>query len=104
VVAELISGLPTVSDAERLSEDAGLNKVTSFTAKEEFDYASGSEFLNSPLVNDFLLPNWLQSIPEDVRQQVRDELARIIDEERHAGEFALTVKATLVVGNKARVQ
>jgi hypothetical protein len=46
----------------------------------------------------------LQSIPENVQQDVRNELARIIDEERHAGEFALTLKATLVVGKKARLQ
>jgi hypothetical protein len=30
------------------------------------------------------------------------ELARIIDEERHSGEFSLTLKATLVVGTKSR--
>jgi hypothetical protein len=50
------------------------------------------------------LPNWLKSIPHDAQQRVRDELARIIDEERHTGAFLLTVKATLVVGKKARVQ
>ena len=103
-VEHLITELPTVSDAERWSEEAGLVSVTSFTAKEEFDYASGSEFLKSPLITDFLLPNWLQSIPEDVHQKVRDELAHVIDEDRHAGEFALTVKATLIVGKKGRMR
>jgi SAM-dependent methyltransferase len=104
VVERLITDLPTVSEAEELSEAAGLDNVASFTAVEEFDYASASEFLISPLITDFLLPNWLQSIPESERQRVRDELARLIDEERHAGEFVLTLKATLVVGKKARVQ
>jgi hypothetical protein len=32
------------------------------------------------------------------------ELARIIDEERHSGAFSLTLKATLIVGKKGRVQ
>ncbi len=103
-VEHLIADLPPVADAEKWSEEAGLDHVTSWTTKEEFDYASGSEFLNSPLITDFLLPAWLQSIPDAARQKVKDELARIIDEERHAGEFALTLKATLVVGKKQRVQ
>ena len=103
-VEQLITNLPTVSDAESWSEEAGINEIKSWTAIEEFDYQSGAEFLNSPLITDFLLPVWLQSIPESVQQDVRDELARIIDEERHSGEFALTLKATLVVGKKARVQ
>jgi ubiquinone/menaquinone biosynthesis C-methylase UbiE len=103
-VEQLISDLPTVFEVEEWSEEAGLNNVSSFTAREEFIYASGSEFVNSPLITDFLLPNWLESIPQDSLQKVRDELARIIDEERHAGDFALTLKATLVVGIKARLQ
>ena len=103
-VERLIADQPTVSDAERWSDEAGLVDVTSWTTIEEFDYASGSEFLNSPLITDFLLPAWLQSIPEAARQNVSDELARLIDEERHAGEFSLTLKATLVSGKKERVQ
>jgi len=103
-VEHLITDLPTVSEAEKWSEAAGLGEVTSFTAIEEFDYASGSEFLNSPLITEFLLPNWLESIPAGAQQKVRDELTRIIDAERHAGEFVLTLKATLVIGKKPRVQ
>jgi ubiquinone/menaquinone biosynthesis C-methylase UbiE len=103
-VERLIAALPTVSDAEKWSDDAGLDEVNMWTTAEEFTYASGSEFLNSPLITDFLLPAWLQSIPETAQPKVRGELARIIDAERHEGEFALTVKATLVVGKKRRVQ
>ncbi len=47
---------------------------------------------------------WLEPVPEASRERVACELARIIDEERHTGEFALTLKATLVVGRKGRVQ
>ena len=103
-VEHLIADLPTNSDVERLSEEAGIDNVTSWTAIEEFDFASGVEFLNSPLISDFLLPIWLHFIPEAMQPKVREELGGIIDEERHAGEFALTLKATLVVGKKARVQ
>src|SRR5580765_7712790 len=50
-VEHLIADLPTISDVEKWSEDAGLDDVTSWTVREEFDYASGSEFVNSPLIN-----------------------------------------------------
>jgi len=103
-VEHLITELPTVSEAEHWSEEAGLNEVASWTSIEEFDYASGAEFLNSPLITDFLLPTWMQPIPGAVQDKVKHELGLIIDEERHAGEFALTLKATLVVGKKARLQ
>jgi ubiquinone/menaquinone biosynthesis C-methylase UbiE len=103
-VEHLITEMPTVSDVEKLAKDEGLDDVQSWTTREEFDYQSGEEFLNSPLINDFLLPAWLDSVPEAARPRVQEELARIIDEERHSGEFPLTMKATLVVGKKSRVQ
>jgi hypothetical protein len=103
-VEQMITASPTISEVERWAVEAGLTEVASWTAIEEFDYESGEQFLNSPLITDFLLPNWLEPIPDGARQKVAAELARIIDEERHAGEFALTLKATLVVGKKMRVQ
>src|SRR5204863_643457 len=103
-VERMITALPTISDVESWAGEAGLINVASWTAVEEFIYESGEQFFNSPLITDFLLPNWLEPIAEAARQKVADELARIIDEERHAGEFILTLKATLVVGKKARVQ
>jgi ubiquinone/menaquinone biosynthesis C-methylase UbiE len=100
-VEKLITELPTISDVERfLSED--LDDVVSTTRVEEFDYESGEQFLNSPLIKDFLMEGWLASLPEDRREQVSAEIARIINEERHDAEFALTVKATIMTGRKAR--
>jgi ubiquinone/menaquinone biosynthesis C-methylase UbiE len=103
-VENLITDLPTVSDAENLAVEAGLEGVTSWTAIEEFDFESGEQFLNSPLITDFLLDNWLHSVPPAARHRVMQELKSIIDEERHEGEFALSIKATLVAGTKARLQ
>ena len=103
-VETLITHLPTVSDIESLADQLGLDAVTSWTTIEEFEFDSSQEFLNSPLITDFLLPNWLQSVPESARERVVEEISKIIDEERHSGEFVLTLKATLVVGKKARVQ
>lgn len=103
-VEHLITDMPTVSEVEAIATDEDLEDVQSWTAVEEFDYESAEAFLNSPLINDFLLPGWLTSVPEAARGRVREELARIIDEERHSGEFSLTMKATLVTGRKPQLQ
>ena len=99
-VEKLIVDRPTVQDAVKWAEHAGLSAVTSWTNIEEFDFESGEQFFNSPLITDFLLPNWLHSVPEGARERVITELHRIIDEERHEGEFSLALKATLVMGKK----
>jgi hypothetical protein len=103
IVEQLIQERPTVSDMEALAAREGLDLVRSWTNIEEFDYASGEEFLNAPLVKDHLLKNWLEPLDEDetTQERVLSEVRRIIDEERDESEFSLTIKATLVVGQKA---
>lgn len=103
-VEHMITALPSISEAEQWAAGAGLIDITSWTAVEEFDYDSGEQFLNSPLITDFLLPNWLEPVPAAARERVTQELGRIIDEERHSGEFGLTLKATLIVGKKTQIQ
>lgn len=100
-VERLIMELPTTSDTADWAQEAGLESVTSSTSIEEFDYESGEHFLGSPLITDFLLPKWLKPLPENERDRVVSELAQIIDEELHTGEFSLTLKATLLVGRKS---
>ena len=100
-VEQLITQLPTVSDVEQLAEDEGLKDVESWTRIEEFDFDSGEQFLNSPLVSEFLMHDWLALVPDDKKAELVNEISRLINEERHEAEFALSVKATLVVGQKA---
>lgn len=102
-VGSLITHLPTISDVEGLAAREGLDDVRSWTRIEEFDYPSGAEFLAAPLVKDFLLEGWLDALPgQEERARVLSEVERIIDEERDEQmDFALSVKATLVVGRKA---
>ena len=103
-VEKLISTLPSVSAIEEMAEQVGLDEVTSWTRIEEVDYESGEQFLNSPLVAEFLIPIWLETVPKDSLEPVVKEIGRLINEERHEAEFALSVKATLVVGKKALIQ
>jgi len=101
-VASLITEQPTVSAVETMAEREGLDNVTSWMQVEEFNYESGEEFLNAPLITDFLLTRWLESLPEaEAQARVAEEIARIIDVERQDMDFTLTVKATLIVGRKA---
>ncbi|HYY42875.1 MAG TPA: class I SAM-dependent methyltransferase [Pyrinomonadaceae bacterium] len=103
LVEHLITELPTITDVERLATREGLDEVQSWMQIEEFDYASGTEFLNAPLVKEFLLRNWLEPLTdEDEHARVLAAITEIIDEERHEGEFSLSIKATLVVGQKVR--
>lgn len=99
-VESLITVLPAVSRLEELAEQAGLEKVTTTTKVEEFDFESAEKFLNDPLVADFLMPIWLETLPADAHQKVIDEIGRLVNEESHEMEFALTIKATVVMGEK----
>jgi len=96
----LILELPSVSDVEQIAIDEGLTDVDSWTTIEEFDFESGERFLNAPLVAEFLMQEWLAPVPDESRDQLIKELTRLINEERHEAEFALSVKATLVAGRK----
>ena len=99
-VEYLITELPTVSDVEQMAEAEGLRDIESWTRIEEFDYDTGEQFLTSPLVSEFLMEEWLALVPERDRADLAQEISRLINEERHEAEFALSLKATLVVGQK----
>jgi ubiquinone/menaquinone biosynthesis C-methylase UbiE len=99
-VERLITGMPTVTEVEQMAEAEGLKDIASWTRIEEFDYDSGEQFLGSPLVAEFLMREWLALVPESDRADLFAEITRLINEERHEAEFALSVKATLVVGQK----
>ena len=100
-VEKLIAELPTASDVETLFAREGVGELESWTSREEFTYASGEGFVDSPLITSFLLQRWLEPLPDEAaRRRVRQEIARIVDEERSGADFVLSVKATLTVGRK----
>jgi SAM-dependent methyltransferase len=102
-VESLITELPAVADLELIAIREGLEAPTCWTQIEEFDYQTGQEFVSAPLISDFLMKGWLRSLSAEEQQRATDEIARLIDEERHKAEFSLTVKATLLVGRKAGI-
>lgn len=104
-VESLLTELPTVSAVEEHAAREGLEGISFWTNVEEFNYESGEEFLNAPLITDFLLKAWLEFLPgADEQSRVSKEIERIIDQERQDMDFVLTVKATLVVGRKGEAE
>jgi ubiquinone/menaquinone biosynthesis C-methylase UbiE len=96
----LINERPTVSEAEQMAARAGLRDLQSFSSKEEFAFESGAAFLDSPLIKDAFLDEWLAIIPAERRQEVSRRLVAIIDRERQEMDFDVSIKATLVAGRK----
>ena len=102
-VETLITSIPPVSEMETSLQCEGLERIHSWTSVEEFDYESSDQFLNAPLIADFLMPGWLYSLSAEKQTEVAQEIARIIDDDRHEAAFSLSVKATLLVGRKAEL-
>ncbi|MGE0132067.1 MAG: class I SAM-dependent methyltransferase [Blastocatellales bacterium] len=97
----LITERLTMSEAEDVATATGLKNVRSVTEKERFDYSDGNEFFDAPLISAFFLDDWFAVLPNDeARNRVREELVRIIDEERHKMDFDISIKATLIIGQK----
>lgn len=97
---KLIREIPTVSQIEEFAENAGLKNLQTYSSNEIFEYENGAEFVNSPLVGDFLLPVWLERLDEKDKRRAIDELARLIDAEDGTLSFRFSVKATLITGEK----
>lgn len=102
IVEKLIIELPTVSYIDEKASEAGLTNVSVATQVEEFDYESGEDFMNSPLITDFLLPRWLEPLPEAERARITAEISKLIDEEGESLEFTFSVKFTVLTGKKVR--
>ena len=96
----LIKARTIIEDAERMAVRAGLREVKSFTSKEEFSFETGDEFIESPLIKDVFLPEWLAIIPQERQEEMRDQLVSIIDRERYDAPFDVSIKATLITGIK----
>ncbi|MCU0237976.1 MAG: hypothetical protein MUC29_00925 [Pyrinomonadaceae bacterium] len=97
-VERLINQIKTVSQIEEMLKSLKLKKVESITKNESFEFADGTEFINSPLIEKFLLPNWLDFLSEKEQKKVCKKLVEIIDADDQDLSFRFTVKATLLRG------
>lgn len=99
-VERLISELPTVSTVKEMAKNLGLSKLQTVTKNEIFEFENGTEFVNSPLLENFLFPVWLDFLDYEEKERVREKLAQEIDADDGTLSFRFSVKATLVVGEK----
>lgn len=90
----------TISEVEAWAAEAGLTDVKSVTSKEEFQFETGTAFLESPLIVDNFIDSWISIVPEENRKEVLDRIGAIIEEERFGLPFSLSIKATVVDGIK----
>lgn len=99
-VEALIAEIPTISVIEELASSAGLTNIEVHHANEVFEFENGVAFIASPLVADFLLPEWLKGLKKKEKEQVTKKLAQLIDAEDGTLTFRFSVKATLLTGKK----
>jgi len=96
----MISELATIARLKTLASEIGLDRVRTETANELFEFDNGAAFISAPLVADFLLPHWLETLDENEKEQVKEKLAQLIDLEDGTLTFRFSVKATVVTGVK----
>ena len=97
-VERLIAEIPTVEELVDTSRKLGLRKVEQSMQNEVFEYKNGAEFVNSPLVADFLVPMWLDFLNDEEKEKVSQKLAELIDAEVGTVSFYFSVKNTLISG------
>ena len=102
IVESLIAKSPSVAHIEQLAAYEGLDEIQTWTNREDFEFASGEEFLQSPLIQNFLSESWLEPLPDDdgTRDQARANLINLIDDERAEGTWLFSIKATLLSGKR----
>jgi ubiquinone/menaquinone biosynthesis C-methylase UbiE len=96
----LIEERITVSSAEAIAVRFGLSGVESFVTKEELEFGDANEFLESPLIADWFLSEWLEIVPQESREAVVSKIASIIERERNKAPFEVSIKATVLAGTK----
>ncbi|MCB1024889.1 MAG: hypothetical protein KDB79_10890 [Acidobacteria bacterium] len=99
-IERLIANAPTVSKIEEVVGSHKLKKFAAKTKNEYLEFETGKDFIESPLIGYFLLPNWLDFLTEKEKEQVMDKLAQKIDDERDGLSFRCSIKATLVTARK----
>ncbi len=100
-IERLIDEIPTVSEVEKIAKKLGLKKIEAVTKTEIFEFENGTEFVNSPLVADFLLPVWLGFLDSEQQKKVSELLEQVVDDDDGTLSFRFSVKVTLVVGEKS---
>lgn len=96
----IVADIPTTTKLEEYAAKNGLTDVKTEYSNEIFEYENGKEFVASPLIADFLLPTWLETLDENDKERVVEKLAQLIDAEDGELSFRFSVKVTVLTGKK----
>lgn len=96
----MINEIPTTTELDEIGKRAGLVNVRSETVTETFEFDNSKAFIESPLVETFLLPRWVETLGDDEIDRVKTSLCDLIDAEDGTMTFRFSVKATLLTGEK----
>jgi ubiquinone/menaquinone biosynthesis C-methylase UbiE len=100
-VEALINEHPTASQAHEIMRRQGLSHVHGYTEQRELNFESATELFESPLIEDYFMEHWLDFLPDaSTRRQVIDMMSEIIERERGEAYVEISVKTTLLVGNR----
>ena len=101
VAEQIVADIPTTTKLEEFAAKNELTDIKTEYTTEIFEYENGKEFVGSPLVSDFLLPAWLETLDENDKERVVEKLAQLIDAEDGELSFRFSVKVALLTGKKA---
>lgn len=96
----IITHHPTLAEAVDVVRAAGVRKAAPHRSKEEWQFENGAAFLESPLMTDLFLDEWLAIVPPERLGEVRASIERIIDRESGGAYFDVSAKALVVAGHK----
>lgn len=99
-VEHLITDLPTVSKIEETFKNLSVKKIETTTKNEIFEFETGADFIESPLMRFFFMPVWLGFLSDKEKEQVMAKLAQKIDEDCDGMTFRFSVKATIMGGER----
>lgn len=99
-VERLVAAIPTITRLEEIADRTNLVNLKIESAIEIFEFDNGAEFVASPLVEDFLMPIWLETLSEEDFPRITQKLAELIDSEEGDLNFRFSVKATFATGEK----
>ncbi len=99
-IENLINSLPTSSHAEETAKKLGLINVSAKTKNEFLEFKNGKAFMQSPLVEYFLSPIWFDFLRAKEKEQVIKKLTQKIDDDLGKLSFHVSIKATVIYGEK----
>jgi transcriptional regulator with XRE-family HTH domain len=91
---ELTVSYPTLEKIEQIANESGLTEIDQKQSELFFEYDSAEEFVESPLISDFLFPLWLGQVDKSLYLRIR----KILEEESFNLSFRFKLRISMLTG------